>query len=173
MSLHQYRLISDTFITDGMREHIPRLIPFMRDKSGNRREFDPMFAHELAHAMEIFERGQVERLKMQNLGWPMNNFGTFTAKSASTECKVFAMQWVLEEMFTGKLSRDHLLDFNSVALFMNGPRFWSKKDEFHGWASERSPALRLQDAVAEYKPKTKELLTATVDYMVDECAEHL
>lgn len=173
MSLHQYRLISDTFVTNGMREHMPNLISFLKNRYGTRTKFDPMFAHELAHVMEIFERGQIHRLKLPNLGWPADNFSTFTAKSASIECKVFAMQWILEEMFTGSLNSDDLLSFNSVALFLNSPRFWSKKDEFHGWASERSPAHRLQDAVREYKPKTKELLNATVDYMVDECAEFL
>jgi hypothetical protein len=181
MSLHQYRLIKGGYINDSVRANLPRLVPYMETPEAKRwtpewnkkNEFDPLFVHELAHVMEIFEKGQVHRLKQQNLGWPMNNFGTFTAKAATIECKVFAMHWLMEEMITGKLSRDHLLDFDSVALFMNTPRFWSRKEEFHGWASERRPALRLQDAVAEYKPKMKDLLGATVDYMVDECAEFL
>lgn len=181
MPLHQYRLIKEAFVNDAVREHMPRLVPFMEGPkkpspiypplAGKR--FDPMFAHELAHVMEIFERGQVERLKQQNLGWPMNNFGTFTAKSATTECKVFAMQWILEEMITGRLDGNDLLSFDCVVSFLNTPRFWSKKEEFHGWASARGPAHRLQDAVAEYRPKTKKLLDATVNYMVDECAEFL
>jgi hypothetical protein len=184
VSLHQYRMIRNCDPMPGIHEHIPKLLPFMekhvkptwvmqRQPHLYRYTWDPMFGHELAHVMEIFERGQVHRLKQENLGWPMGNFGTFTAKAASTECKVFAMQWLLEEMLTGKIDGSDILGFEAVALFMNSPRFWSKKDEFHGWASERSPAHRLQDAVREYKSRVKDLLGATVDYMVDECAEFL
>jgi len=182
MSLFQYRLIRHAHVTDGMRQHIPRLLPFMVDseptsKDGYRHlvstSYDPLFAHELGHVMEIFERGQVERLKLPNLGWPPNNFSTFTAKSATTECKVFAMQWIMEEMFTGKVNENDILGFDRVASFMSCPRFWSKKEQFHGWVTERSVANRLKDAIKEYQPKTKALLDATINYMVDECAEFL
>ncbi len=181
MSLHQYRLIRYGAVLDGVREHAPRLVPFM-DESKKTKEwfaqqspkrYDPLFGHELGHVMEIFERGEVERLKKENLGWPMNNFGTFTAKAATAECKVFAMQWLLEELFTGKIDHNNELGFEVVALFMNGPRFWSRKDQFHEWASSRNPVDRLQDAMDEYRPKIKSLLDATVNYMVDECAEFL
>lgn len=182
MSLHQYRLIGPAVVTDGMREHIPRLLPFIYAThittkvpahvySG--KEYDPLFAHELAHVIEIFERGQVERLKMENLGWPMNNFSTFTAKAATAECKVFAMQWLMEEMFTGKIDGNDILGLDSVVTLLNSPRFWTRKDQFHEWASTRGVRDRLLDAVEEYKPKMKTLLTTTVDYMVDECAEFL
>jgi len=170
--LHQYRLIRECHVTPLIGERLPRLVPFM-DTKLRRTEFNALFAHELAHVMEIFERGQIHRLKLQNLGWPVNNIGTFTAKAASAECKVFAMQWLLEEHLTGKLCEGSLLDFQSVALFLNSPRFWSKKDEFHGWASTRSPAQRLQDEVRNYRPVVVELLDATVNYMIEECAEHL
>ena len=181
MSLHQYRLIRQCPHLDGILEHVPRLVPFMVDQGPQKNvwrqtvpcQYDAMFGHELGHIMEIFERGAAERLKQENLGWPMNNFATFTAKAATAECKVFAMQWLLEELFTGKIDHTDILNPENVATVLGCPKFWTRKEQFHEWASSRSVADRLQDAMDEYRPKVKTLLDATVNYMVDECAEFL
>ena len=167
--LHQYRFIRSSIVTDGMRKHIPCLVPFMTNCLY--KTYDAMFGHELAHCVELVHRGQIERLSLQNFGWPINEVGNFATKTANNECRVFAIQYILEEMFTGRINTNDILGINSVDLFIRSPRMWKDSTENYIWVNERSPFERIRDGIREFQPIIKPLLDTTVDYIVDKTGE--
>jgi len=152
-----------------MEESIPRLIPFLK---GYSQQYNQMFGHELAHSLEMVHRGQIERLKLQNHGWKIGEFG-HTPKSATFECRVFALQYLIEESFLGHPCND-LLNLENVSLVLSTQRsnfIWKSDNDRIAWVKERKPEYRICDDMAMYRPIFKSLLDTTVDYIVDECAE--
>jgi len=131
-----------------------------------------MFGHELAHSMEMVNRGQEKRLKLQNYGWAIGQFG-HTAKTATIECRVFALQYLFEEAAFGHQCAD-ILSLKNASMFLSIARsksVWKSEDECKVWVKERKPEYRILDFMEEHRPNFKSLLDKTVDYIVDECAE--
>jgi len=154
-----------------MEEAIPRLIPFLKPYSG---EYAQMFGHEFAHAMEFVHRGQIQRLKLVNYGWPIGEFG-HTPKTATTECRVFALQFLFEEAILGHQSHD-LLNMENVCLVLSTVRsnfIWKSDTDRIAWLKDQKPDHRICNFMAEFRPNFKLLLDTTVDYIVDECSDLL
>lgn len=153
-----------------MKEVIPRLIPFFNKECPL--QYNQMFGHELAHCIEIVHRGQPERLKLENFGWPIGVFG-HTPKTATFECRVFALQYLLEEELLGNQSND-LLNLENVNLVLSTPRsgfIWKSDADRVVWLKNRRPDYYICNFMKDYRPNFKSLLNTTVDYIVDECAE--
>lgn len=175
MPLHQYRLIRKTHALAGMIESMPRLTALMlepvNDKTYGHGFYDSLFGHELAHCVEIANRGQFERLKLENFGWPVNKVGWFTAGGATAECKVFAIQYLLEELFIGKLDRNGGLSIDMVDPFIRYERTWTDKAACQGWLAEKGPKQRIEEYMDQYRPNIRQMLNTTTNYIVDNCAE--
>lgn len=170
--LHQYRLIRACTITDEMKVAVPRLCSFMTTTSYIS-EYDQMFGHELAHALELVDRGQEHRLKLDNFGWKKNLLG-HTYASATIECKVFALQYLFETVIYGRPRRD-ILDIDGASCFISAPLrlSWKNMDDRARWLTEGAAKERILNFMEEYKPKFNQLLNTTVNYIVDECAEFI
>lgn len=168
--LHQFRLIRKTHALPGMIESMPRLTALMLE-SRQDNFYDSLFGHELAHCIEIASRGQFERLKLENFGWPVNKVGWFTPGAATAECKVFAIQYLLEELFIGKMDRGGGLCIDMVDPFMRFDRTWVSLAGRRVWLAEKGPKQRIEEYMAQYRPNIRQMLDTTTNYIVDNCAE--
>ncbi len=103
-----------------------------------------MFGHELAHSMEIVYRGQARRLRLQNYGWPIGEFG-HTIKTINIECRVFALQYLLEEALLGHQCHDLLnLENACITLSSTYPFIWKSLDDRAVWLKEHGANLKHQ-----------------------------
>lgn len=173
--LHQFRLIRKTHALPGMIESMPRLAVLMLEPVNNKTYgygfYDSLFGHELAHCVEIANRGQIERLKLENFGWPVNKVGWFTPGAATAECKVFAIQYLLEELFIGKMDRCGGLCIDMVDPFIRFDRTWVDLAGRRVWLAEKGPKQRIEEYMAQYRPNIRQMLDTTTNYIVDNCAE--
>lgn len=172
MPLHQFRLIGTQVPNNGIRAHAPRLVPFMAQPRWNT-GVAQLFYHELAHCIEMMDRGQIQRLSLQNFGWPTNKIGDHRVASANAECRVFAIQYLLEELFIGQPVEHDFLSIYSASLFMGTEKIWVDRMECRRWKAEQSAKDRMEAYMTYYRPNIKKMLDTTVDYMVDNCAEFM
>lgn len=171
MSYYQYRYIRDHAVMSDMEKVIPQLIPFMNRTSIW--SYNQMLGHELAHSMELVHRGQHERLKLDNHGWVIGKFG-HTPKTATAECRVFALQYLFEEACLGHQSDDALcLQMSSQALSSKHKMFWPDLEHRKAWLAESSVEHRILGFMEEHRPTFRGLLDETIDYIVDECANYI
>jgi len=156
-----------------MEKAIPKLIPFLSIPADQPYMYNQMFGHELAHSMEIVHRGQAKRLRLQNYGWPIGEFG-HTIKTINIECRVFALQYLFEEAVLGHQCHDLLnLENACITLSSTYPFIWKSLDDRKSWLKESRPDYRICSYMNDHRPNFKSLLDTTVDYIVDKCPDLL
>lgn len=182
MKYHQFRLIPthyESALADVYRAKIPKFMQFVDEPyqrfypDGGR--IGEMFFHEMAHCMELVQRGQIHRLAIQNFGWPKDKVGYFNAASAEAECRVVALAILLELHLTGNVdSGSTINNADTFALFIESPQTWNgKANDMQNWRFGRGAKVRINENMNEYRGSVGRLLQATVDYIVDHCAEHV
>lgn len=180
--MHQFRLLkqgSGYEVTDeqnklivATRERLPKLYPLTKQGGeDNVRRNYMLYLHEFAHLIEIVDRGQPERLKIENLGWPVNKVGWFSPAAAEAECKVTAYSHLLAEFLFGDAKELDFLGIDMMACLIGSKTHWVEPGKHAAWMAECSPIHRITKHIEEYRPKFKELLDKTVDVIVDECLE--
>lgn len=180
--LHQFRLLkqgSGYEVTDeqnklivAIREHLPKLYPLTKqDGEDNVRRNYMLYLHEFGHLIEMVSRGQPQRLKLNNFGWPTNKVGWFNPVSAEAECRTVAYSHLLAEYLFGDAKELDLLSADTMACLIGSKAHWTEKEKHTGWVAECKPVDRINKHIEEYRPEFKELLDKTVDYINNECAE--
>ena len=129
----------------------------------------PVLFHELAHCIELVDRGQIHRLKLDNFGWPIGEVGYFNFSSATSECKVFAIQYLLEIMFFGKVLGDDILSIRCASEFIQADIFWKNQDALQKWKDECNAFNRISKYMEYYEPCLILLLDTTIKYIAREC----
>ena len=180
--LHQFRLLkqgSGYETTDeqnklivAIRERLPKLYPLTKqDGEDDKRRNYMLYLHEFGHLIEMVDRGQPERLKIENFGWPVNKVGWFSPVAAEAECRVTAYSHLLAEYLFGDAKELYMLGADMMSHLIGSKQHWVEPGKYAAWIAECAPIHRINKHIEEYRPKFKELLDKTVDVIVDECAE--
>jgi len=122
-----------------------------------------LFAHEIAHMLDLVRKGKKERIKMENYGWPrIVDRGRWTLTMAKNEAEVFAYQWLLGDYFRFPKSwNDSVLDIKTIPIFL-------KAMVSNNLATEEFFKEYCQEAVMKQTEGLDALVHETMEYIVSE-----
>lgn len=180
--MHQFRLLKqgsgypevdkNNKLIVAIRNHVPKLHTLtMGIGAGNTIRNYMLYLHEFGHLLEMVDREQPERLKIENFGWPVNKVGWFNPVAAEAECRTVAYSFLIAEYLFGDAKELDFLGVDMMSSLIGSKAHWTEPGKHAAWMAECKPADRINQHIEEYRPKFKELLDKTVDVIVDECAE--